>query len=62
MSRYETIVQEDLRLLVSKDLARNTRELQLDVGKFLYFFRHLRAYAVLSNGAKVGRGFPRLAD
>jgi hypothetical protein len=52
----------DIRLLVSNDLAENTRHLTVDVGKFLFFFRHLKADADLWNGIRVGRGFPKVAD
>jgi len=61
-SKYQATHQEDIQLLVSEDLARYARDLQVDVRKFLFFFRYLRADAVLWNGLCIGRGGPRVSD
>lgn len=47
---------------MSKDLAQHARNLQVDLGKFLFFFPQLKANAELVNGAHLGRGLPRAAD
>ena len=49
-------------MLVSKDLAQHARNLQVGLGRFLFFFPQLKANAVLVNGAHLGRGLPQVAD
>ena len=61
-SIYEKVRQEDVLLLVSKDLIRYSRRIRVDVKKFLFFFPYLRADAELQNGVVIGRGFPRVAE
>ena len=55
ISRYQVSYQEEIQLLVSPDLAPHTRQLHLDVRKFLFFFNQLQADAELLNGAHLGR-------
>ena len=62
MSRYETNGVEDISLLVSKELAQYTRHLRLDLRRFLFFSRYLRADAELWDGAHVAKGFPQTGD
>ncbi len=62
MSRYETNNLEDISLLVSKELSQYTRHLRLDLRRFLFFSRYLRADAELWDGAHVAKGFPQTGD
>ena len=48
------IRQEGVELLVSPDLAKNSRQLSVELKEF-WFFRHLKAEAELSNGLVLGR-------
>ena len=55
-SRYQVTDEGDIQLLVSEELARYTKHLQVDVKKFLFLFPYLRANAELLNGLRLGRG------
>ena len=62
MSRYETHDLGNISLLVSKELAHYARHLQLDLKRFLFFSRYLRADAELWDGAHIAKGFPQTGD
>jgi hypothetical protein len=51
---YQVIRQDGIELLVLPDLARNTRNLSIDLREFL-FIRILRAVVELSDGVVLGR-------
>ena len=46
----------DIQLLISKELAQKATDVQLEVGRFLFLFRNLRAEVELLNGLRLGRG------
>ena len=49
-------------MLISRDLAQQAVRLQVDIRRFLFLFRYLRADADLRNGLRIGRGFPRTSE
>ena len=55
-SQYQVTRDGDVEILISKELVRNATDVQVDVGRFLFFFRNLRAEAELYNGLRLGRG------
>jgi hypothetical protein len=55
MSHYQLLRQDGIELLVSAELATNTRHLSIDLRRFLVF-RNLKAAAQLHNGLELGHG------
>ena len=55
MSHYQPVRQDGIELLVSQELASNTRHLSIDL-KRLLVFRNLKAVAQLHNGLELGHG------
>ena len=43
----------DIQILVSKDLVQKARDIRVDLGRSLLFFKALRADAELTNGARI---------
>jgi hypothetical protein len=54
MDPYQVIRQDGIELLVLPDLARHTRNLDIDLKEFL-FLRNLKAVVELSDGMVLGR-------
>ena len=54
IASYQVIRQAGIELMVSPDLAKNSRRLSIELKQF-WFLRNLRAVVELSNGLVLGR-------
>ncbi len=55
-SRYQVTSDGDIQRLLPKEQARKATAIHLDVGRFLFVVRNLRAEVDLSNGLRLGPG------